>query len=550
MGFTTKYLKTNDMKNTLLINQVRQLVMLIAMAITFLACNDDENPPMDPEDILSGQFKVYDLGEVGGSGISGTAELEETATGNTRLTITLTGTPNGGEHPAHIHFNSALVGGGIAISLEPIDGSTGISETLVTETDDGAPIRYTELLNYDGYINVHLSMQDLATVVAQGDIGSNELTGESKSYPLNEAAVAGISGEIVFEERKGGNAIATINLTGTPDGGMHPAHIHANSAVVGGGIEFTFNPVNGTTGMSVTDMRAGMMEGEEGIDYDDVLEIDGYVNVHLSASELGTIVAQGDIGSNELTGESKTYALNEAAVEGISGEIIFEERINGFALATIILENTPDGGMHPAHIHANSAVMGGGIIYTFNPVNGSTGMSRTDTRAGMMEGEEGYTYEEVQEVDGYVNVHLSAENLATIVAQGDIGSNELTGTSQTYPLNSVAVESISGEIVFQERVNGFALATISLTGTPDGGSHPAHIHANSAQEGGGILFTFNPVNGTTGMSASDTRRGMMENEVNYTYAQILTVDGYVNVHLSATELATIVAQGNIGANFE
>jgi hypothetical protein len=65
-----------------------------------------------------------------------------------------------------------------------------------------------------------------------------------------------------------------------------------------------------------------------------------------------------------------------------------------------------------------------------------------------------------------------------------------------------------------------------------------------------LQFTFNPVNGTTGLSASDTRQGMMPDEVNYTYAEILTVDGYVNVHLSEAQLATIVAQGDIGANFE
>ncbi|ERM84262.1 hypothetical protein P872_15885 [Rhodonellum psychrophilum GCM71 = DSM 17998] len=487
---------------------------------------------------------------VGNSGISGTALLEETSTGNTKLTITLEGTPDGGQHPAHIHFNSAAVGGGIAVSLTPVNGTTGVSETNITQEDDGTAIRFSDLLAYDGYINVHLSANDLATVVAQGDIGSNELTGVSKTYDLNEAAVAGISGEITFQERINGFALATITLAGTPDGGIHPAHIHANSAATGGGIEFTFNPVNGTTGMSKTDSRAGMMNGEDGFTYAEILEIDGYVNVHLSADNLGTIVAQGDIGSNELTGVSKTYALNKVAIDGISGEIKFEQRVNGFALATITLTGTPDGGMHPAHIHANAAAIGGGIEFTFNPVNGTTGISRTDTKAGMMDGETGYSYAEILDVDGYVNVHLSADNLGTIVAQGDIGSNELTGESKTYPLNESAVAGISGEITFQKRINGFALATITLSGTPDGGMHPAHIHQNSAAVGGGILFTFKPVNGTTGMSVSDTRSGMMDNEASYTYAQILTVDGYVNVHLSAANLATIVAQGNIGSNFQ
>jgi hypothetical protein len=35
-----------------------------------------------------------------------------------------------------------------------------------------------------------------------------------------------------------------------------------------------------------------------------------------------------------------------------------------------------------------------------------------------------------------------------------------------------------------------------------GGSHPGHIHMNTAVEGGGIAFTFKPVNGDTGISAN------------------------------------------------
>lgn len=34
------------------------------------------------------------------------------------------------------------------------------------------------------------------------------------------------------------------------------------------------------------------------------------------------------------------------------------------------------------------------------------------------------------------------------------------------------------------------------------------------------------------------------------YSDISGYDGYVNVHLSADDLATLVAQGNIGANAE
>jgi hypothetical protein len=41
---------------------------------------------------------------------------------------------------------------------------------------------------------------------------------------------------------------------------------------------------------------------------------------------------------------------------------------------------------------------------------------------------------------------------------------------------------------------------------PAGGSHPGHIHMNTAVEGGGIAFTFKPVNGDTGISTTDVSK--------------------------------------------
>jgi hypothetical protein len=41
-------------------------------------------------------------------------------------------------------------------------------------------------------------------------------------------------------------------------------------------------------------------------------------------------------------------------------------------LSIVKLNNTPAGGMHPGHIHANTAAQGGGIVFSFNAVNGDT----------------------------------------------------------------------------------------------------------------------------------------------------------------------------------
>ena len=392
--------------------------LVVILALSLIGCsNDDDNMTMNP----NLNSKTYQLFEVSNSGVLGTAIFTEQNNGSVLVSLNLTGTPQNGMHPAHIHVNSAAEGGGIAVNLNSVNGATGMSETVVTQTEDGTPLSYNDLLNFDGYINIHLSATELETVVAQGDIGQNELTGTSKMYNLEELNVPGISGSVLFEERVNGEAQATITLSGTPDGGMHPAHIHMNTAAEGGAILYTFNPVNGTTGTSRSNVS--MLDDGTAFGYNDILSVDGYVNVHLSMSELATIVAQGDIGQNELTGIIVSYQLEELDVMGISGSVLFEERVNGEAQATITLSGTPDGGMHPAHIHMNTAAEGGPILYTFNPVNGATGTSRSNV--SMLDDGTMFGYDDVLTVNGYVNVHLSMNELATIVAQGNIGANAM-----------------------------------------------------------------------------------------------------------------------------
>jgi len=317
-------------------------------------------------------------------------------------------------------MNTAAEGGDIAFTFAPVNGATGISKTNVAALDNDTAFGYNEVLDYDGYINIHLSAENLGTLVAQGDIGQNELTGESKSFDLGSVDVPTIFGTATFAERVNGEALATIMLEGTPEGGMHPGHIHENTAAESGDIIFTFNPVNGDTGISKTNVAS--LDDDSPFGYDQVLTVDGYINIHLSAMELGTLVAQGDIGENELTGTSKTYTLNTVDVPGVSGTATFFERVSGSALAVVELTGTTAGDTHPGHIHANSAAETGPIIFTLNSVIGATGISKTQVEA--LDDMTSFGYEDVLAVDGYINYHLSTDDLATLVAQGNIGSNE------------------------------------------------------------------------------------------------------------------------------
>ena len=522
------------MKNYL--QQTGLLIILLTLALWMSGCDDDEGPS------LTGDNTVYALGPKSNPAISGNVTFSKQSDNTVLITIQLTGTQTGGDHPAHIHADNAIDGGSIVLDLSNVEGASGRSETIVSTLNDGTPVTYEELIDFDGYINVHVSPSDLATLIAQGDIGQNALTDQSKTYPLNSVSDPNIDGTVKFEQRKNGETVATVTLEGTTAGDSHPAHIHNNSAAEGGGITIDFNPVDGSTGIGRTNIK--MLNDQTPITYAQLLDFNGYVNVHLSSGDLGTLIAQGDIGGNELTGESEVYDLNPVSDPGISGTVAFAGRKNGNTLVTIVLVGTSDGNSHPTHIHNNSAAEGGGIAVDFNPVDGATGISKTNIKA--LNDETAITYAELLEFNGYVNVHLSSGDLGTLIAQGDIGGNALTGESEEYPLNSVSDPGISGTVTFAERKNGNTLVTIALTGTTAGDSHPAHIHNNTAAEGGGIAIDFKPVDGATGISKTTIKA--LNDATEITYAELLDFNGYVNVHLSSGNLGTLIAQGDIGQN--
>ena len=221
-----------------------KLLLIIPVAF-FTSCSSDDDA-IQVGDPFMGDTKTYQLVSVADPAISGEAKFIENLDGSTTIELQLVGTPTGGIHPAHIHFNTAAESGDIAITLESVNGDTGFSTTTVSALNDdqgGTAISYDQLLDFDGYINVHFSATDLGTIVAQGDIGQNGLTGNTVVYDLATADVPNISGTATFSERENGEALAVIALDGTFDTDIHPGHIHMNTAAEGGAIAFTFNPV-------------------------------------------------------------------------------------------------------------------------------------------------------------------------------------------------------------------------------------------------------------------------------------------------------------------
>ena len=152
--------------------------MFLFLGLFTASCEkDDENPQVIQ--------KEYVMNAVSDPMINGTITFTKENETSTLIRIELEGTAAGNSHPAHIHRNAASEGGGIAIGLNDVSGATGISETTITEMGDGTAINYEELLSFDGHANVHLSPTSMSTLIAQGNIGSNNLAGNNNPHPDN-----------------------------------------------------------------------------------------------------------------------------------------------------------------------------------------------------------------------------------------------------------------------------------------------------------------------------------------------------------------------------
>ena len=272
--------------------KLKLLLSLILFGVLF-NCESDENT-----DILNQRdTKVYDLGSVSDPAITGFATFIENTNGTVTIELELSNTIEGEMHPAHLHFNTAAETGAIALTLGTVSGISGKSTVTVSALDDGTPIDYNTLRNFDGYINVHQSESDLNTLVAQGDIGQNDLTGEVKFYNLSEVDLSGISGTANFFERNNGEALAVLELQGTTVGTSYLANLRENDVVTTGSITFTFNDVNGETGLSITNL-SNLNGTTKFFGFDALLEYNGHINIQEPDNTMA-IVATTNIGSNE-----------------------------------------------------------------------------------------------------------------------------------------------------------------------------------------------------------------------------------------------------------
>lgn len=242
-------------------------------------------------------------------------------------------------------------------------------------------------------------------------------------------------------------------------------------------------------------------------------------------------------GCSEDPPRQTAYNLKVKDVLGVSGTATFTEVSSTIATIDLALSDAPSG-THPAELCMNSAVEGGSVVITLDPVD-ATGKSSTTVTTK--------TYSQLIAYDGFIKVMKSNSERNVILVQGDIGGNVITATNKTYTLASIAAYGVSGNALFEKRVNGNTLVTITLTGIIPG-EYPATINLGSiASVGGGpVTKTLSNVDGNIGKSYTNIRS--LNSEIKITYDDWLLYDGYINIYQTAVTLGTIICHGDIGSN--
>lgn len=144
------------------------------LALTVASCDDDSQNQDLGE--FTGNEITYQLFASSDYKNDGYITFKERKDESIQAEVILSNTQDGGFHPLHLHQGPINADGDLVAILNPVEGKTGKSNTVFDVLGDETKFTYTDLLNYNGSIRVHLDdgiYKD--EVLAGGNIGTNRL---------------------------------------------------------------------------------------------------------------------------------------------------------------------------------------------------------------------------------------------------------------------------------------------------------------------------------------------------------------------------------------
>lgn len=203
-----------------------------------LSCNKSNTTP-------SPQQKQYTISPYNSSSqISGIVNFRQVLnTDSVIVTVKLQGVNQDGSYPVYIRQGTSLEGGPVAYDLGYVDGQ---SPTLTAEI----PLAFSNILTYNGCLNVYRNPNDTVTIVAQSEIGTNNIFKSYNMYdPVNTSQ---INGQFrVYQRPAGSYLVIRIDTSVAHIGRIsHPARVYTAAGMRA----FDLNNVDSVSGVSATSL--------------------------------------------------------------------------------------------------------------------------------------------------------------------------------------------------------------------------------------------------------------------------------------------------------
>ncbi|MDH4058317.1 MAG: hypothetical protein OEU76_06105 [Cyclobacteriaceae bacterium] len=156
---------------------MKNWVTVLIVGSILVSCQENETVSE-----FTGNEVVYALQQASEYSISGKVIIKELKDSSAQVLIELDGTDGNLLLPAHLHLGDiSTPGAEIAALLNPVNATTGKSETNLSLLADESRITYQELIKLEASIKVHLSDvgPERDIVLAGGNIGELAIKGSS-----------------------------------------------------------------------------------------------------------------------------------------------------------------------------------------------------------------------------------------------------------------------------------------------------------------------------------------------------------------------------------
>lgn len=254
---------------TLLKGALAAIIMLSGL----YACNKNSSNPTP-------RTKSYNIQTYPGFDVSGTVTFTEVLnTDSVKVDVKLTGKDVTGValFPIYIRQGTSLENGPVKFNLGNLDGN-------IKELQNEVNISFSDLIAYNGSLDVYRNTTDTNKVIAQGEIGANEVF---RSYTMTNPNVTGdvSNGQLrIYKRATGAYIVVNVDTSSFIGTEAHPARVYQADGITK---EFDLTDLSADNGVSATEVSDHT--------YDDLTKTKRVVKVFESVASLDVTISQGTI---------------------------------------------------------------------------------------------------------------------------------------------------------------------------------------------------------------------------------------------------------------